>query len=236
MTGLDPRTAPISSSFGVLEDWRANAGLGWHTGDDFPAPIYTDILATHPGTLMYNQREGFDSNVGVMTITDHGHFGVLHAHQPETDDPRGFKGKAGTHVKTGDPIGRIGMTGWTTGPHTHAMVSVVKMANGWWDFSRWGGSLVSPQLYVATEYRNPAKVLGSLFFAAAYPASGIVMVVTRRYVTKAEFNLLGRIGVKSVSTADGGKLVPLIPGAPASVNAAFPNTIPEQSALLVRFG
>lgn len=105
-----PVNGRIASGFGyrfhpILHQMRL------HTGVDIPAPIGTPIHAAADGevaTAGWNRAYGkciiIDHNGGVSTL--YGHCSVLCVH-------------AGQQVKKGDVIGKVGSTGWSTGPHCH---------------------------------------------------------------------------------------------------------------------
>lgn len=84
-----------------------------HPAVDFRAPMGTPIVATGPGRINFMASETGYGNV--VKITHAGQITTLYAHM------KGFaKGlHKGSLVKTGQVIGYVGMTGYTTGPHVH---------------------------------------------------------------------------------------------------------------------
>lgn len=227
---VDPRTAAISSPFGDWPLWRQQAGLGWHTAIDLPAPMDTPIIATHDGKVEH--VGAFATQDGGHTPSiDHGTFGILHAHQEQgLTQSLGLRG--GDPVTAGQTIGLIGNKGWSTGPHSHCMVSIVKMGNGFWDYARWNGGLVDPRSYLLGEYES-GVVLDKLFSAPL--STGSNAVATKRFVTVAELSLLGN-HIKSVGITNQGSWVMYVPGAPKIVNANFPKVLVAGAPVLVTVG
>ena len=107
--------ARITSNFGsryhpIFHDWRT------HTGVDFGATAGTPIRAAADGEVAFvGSRGGY----GQTTIVDHGRsLATLYAHQSS------ILVRAGQAVKRGQVIGRVGSTGYSTGPHLHFEVRV----------------------------------------------------------------------------------------------------------------
>jgi murein DD-endopeptidase MepM/ murein hydrolase activator NlpD len=102
-----------------------------HTGVDIPADPGTPIRAAGPGEVLWADW-GFFSGVpgniddpygiSVVIAHDFGYNGeplyTLYAHMQSTSVAKG------QWVKTGDVLGRVGDTGYTTGPHLHFEVRV----------------------------------------------------------------------------------------------------------------
>lgn len=83
-----------------------------HLAYDITGPLGSDVIAFTSGRV--HQIESGTFGLGKYIVLDHGHGLVsVYAHL------RSFNVKIGDHVKTGDKIGEIGMTGYTTGPHVH---------------------------------------------------------------------------------------------------------------------
>ena len=112
---------------GSIVDGRISAGFGAvphpkspHRGIDLSAPLGTPIRAPGAGVVQtaterYPQGEAY----GSVVVIDHGN-GVqtVYAHLGT------MKVKAGEHVKQGQVLAEVGMTGRTTGPHVHVEVVV----------------------------------------------------------------------------------------------------------------
>lgn len=224
---LDLKTARLSDTFGVWPQWRKDAGLAWHAADDIPAPLRTPILAPDPGEVVYTGPGWALGDLGYYTISDHGDYGLLMAHQdaPYPDLVRRFD--------AGDVIGRTGNTGWSTGPHVHVIMSATRYRNGRHNFERDAGGCVSPRLYFDTGgYRDEAVFLD--LFNREVTAGKVWAVVTRRVVTKAELLLLSRVGVETVSIHVGGQWRLMALDAPAFTHATFPAVLDKDTVLMVK--
>lgn len=114
------QNALVSSGFGIR--WGRP-----HQGIDMAAPIGTPIMAAESGKVAYS---GWKAGYGNFIEVDHGHGYLTHyAHCSK------LLVHVGQVVKKGQPIGKVGNTGNSTGPHLHFEV----LANG--------------------VHRNPAKFL-----------------------------------------------------------------------------
>ncbi|MRI01431.1 peptidoglycan DD-metalloendopeptidase family protein [Kriegella sp. EG-1] len=80
-----------------------------HRGTDYAAPIGTPIMATADGIVTESRRKG--GNGKYVKIRHNGTYSTQYLHMKKQ------KVKRGDHVKQGDVIGWIGMTGNTGGPH-----------------------------------------------------------------------------------------------------------------------
>jgi len=91
----------------ILHKWRA------HLGIDYAAPIGTPVKAARAGRIIFVGRKG---GYGKVIIIKHeGVYKTLYAHL--RNFRRGIK--RGKHVKRGQVIGYVGVTGLSTGPHLH---------------------------------------------------------------------------------------------------------------------
>ena len=102
----------ISSGFAmrfhpILLKWRA------HKGVDYAAPAGTHVKATADGTVEFAGRQGGYGNV--IIVKHQGGFSTSYAHLSSIAGGV----RKGARVHQGDVIGRVGQTGWATGPHLH---------------------------------------------------------------------------------------------------------------------
>jgi murein DD-endopeptidase MepM/ murein hydrolase activator NlpD len=105
-----PVAAPVGDRYGAR-------GASWHPGIDFPAPAGTPVAAAHAGRVL---SAGFaDDGYGDRVVLDHGRGErTLYAHLSRVLVRRGER------VSAGIVIGRVGATGFATGPHLHFEVTV----------------------------------------------------------------------------------------------------------------
>ena len=87
-----------------------------HTGMDIGAPYGANFVAASDGVVI---KAGMNSAYGNMVIIDHGG-GVttLYAHGSE------ILVTVGQSVKRGEPVLKVGSTGYSTGPHAHFEVRI----------------------------------------------------------------------------------------------------------------
>lgn len=111
-----PLAGPITSGFGPR--WG-----GFHNGLDIAAPMYTPVIAAAAGQVVTVGRPyAASGDTAVVVIIAHGsNVSTLVGH---LDDRRWPPVSVGQRVAAGQVIGYVGMTGWTTGPHTHFMTIV----------------------------------------------------------------------------------------------------------------
>lgn len=111
-----PLSGPITSGYGPR--WG-----GFHNGMDIAAPMYTPVVAAAAGQVVTVGRPyAASGDTAVVVIIAHGNnISTLVGH---LDDRRWPPVAVGQRVAAGQVIGYVGMTGWTTGPHTHFMTIV----------------------------------------------------------------------------------------------------------------
>jgi peptidoglycan hydrolase-like protein with peptidoglycan-binding domain len=114
-----PPTSPLSFSpplYVPYTDGFGPRGARFHTGVDFPAPMGTPVLAARSGVVTitryldgYGNMVAIRHKLGVSTV--YAHLSAFLVHE-------------GQRVAVGQPIGRVGSTGESTGPHLHFEVRV----------------------------------------------------------------------------------------------------------------
>ncbi|MEI9927245.1 MAG: M23 family metallopeptidase [Sphingomonas sp.] len=109
---LWPVTGRISTLFGSQRIYAGEPGA-YHSGIDIARPIGTPVLAPADGVVILAADHPFTLE-GNLLMIDHG-MGLNSAfmHLSRIDV------KVGEHVRRGQPIGLVGMTGRATGPHLH---------------------------------------------------------------------------------------------------------------------
>jgi murein DD-endopeptidase MepM/ murein hydrolase activator NlpD len=99
----------LTARFGDYGIWA-----GMHTGLDFAAPEGTPIHAVANGTITFVGWDGAYGNKTIETLPNGTE--IWYCHQSAQSV------KVGDTVLAGQPIGNIGSTGHTTGPHLHLEV------------------------------------------------------------------------------------------------------------------
>lgn len=119
----EPFLLPIegrsTSGFGLPRRYAPGGPVSFHQGSDIGAPAGTPIRATNDGVV---RVAGFFPIKGGLTIIDHG-AGVssLYFHQSR------ISVEEGERVTAGQPIGEVGSTGLSTGPHLHWEMRVAEV-------------------------------------------------------------------------------------------------------------
>ena len=110
-----PGYSRITSPFGM----RTHPITGvykLHTGTDISAPIGANFIAANSGIVI---KAGWNNAYGNMVIIDHGGgVSTLYAHGSE------ILVQVGQTVQKGDPVLKVGSTGYSTGPHAHFEVRI----------------------------------------------------------------------------------------------------------------
>lgn len=111
-TFLWPVTGRISTLFGSQRIYAGEPGA-YHAGIDIARPSGTPVLAPGDGVVILAAASPFTLE-GRLLMIDHG-MGLNSAfmHLSRIDVA------PGAHVRRGQPIGAVGMTGRATGPHLH---------------------------------------------------------------------------------------------------------------------
>jgi murein DD-endopeptidase MepM/ murein hydrolase activator NlpD len=107
---IRPTQGVVTSAFA----YRRNPFTGkreFHRGMDIANHIGTPVVATADGVVSFVGESG---PLGILVVIDHG-YGLItrYAHLK-----KGLK-KPGERVRRGEPIGKMGNTGRSTGPHLH---------------------------------------------------------------------------------------------------------------------
>lgn len=103
----------LSSAFGYRPDPFTGV-KSFHTGIDMVAPLGTNIKASMAGTVAaasYNQLYG-----NYVILSHSGGYQTLYAHMTT------ISVKLGQKVNQGSVLGKLGSTGYSTGPHLHFTV------------------------------------------------------------------------------------------------------------------
>jgi murein DD-endopeptidase MepM/ murein hydrolase activator NlpD len=120
--GHVPLTTPVhgaqfemTSGFGARVD-PFTRRIALHTGLDFAGPWGSTVMATAPGVVTFAGPRG---GYGNMVEIDHGFgFHTRYGHLSSV------LVRPGTRVSEGSPVGKLGSTGRSTGPHVHYEVWV----------------------------------------------------------------------------------------------------------------
>ena len=106
--GVWPAPGVITSPYGFRIGPFNGAEI--HDGIDIGAPLGTPVVAALPGIVTL---AGWNGGYGNQVTIDHGGFTTFYAHLDS------FSVAVGDLVKAGSLIGKVGSTGWSTGPHLH---------------------------------------------------------------------------------------------------------------------
>ena len=100
----------VTSGFGPRVD-PFTGHVAFHPGVDFAGPWGSTVSATAPGTVVFaGPRAGY----GNLVEIDHGYgFHTRYGHLSSV------LVRTGARVEKGTPVGRLGSTGRSTGPHVH---------------------------------------------------------------------------------------------------------------------
>jgi murein DD-endopeptidase MepM/ murein hydrolase activator NlpD len=112
-----PLTTPVhGQQFEITSDFGARVDpftrrLAFHPGLDFGGPWGATVGSTAPGVVVYAGPRG---GYGNMVEIDHGYgFRTRYGHLSQV------LVRVGAKVQKGSPVGKLGSTGRSTGPHVH---------------------------------------------------------------------------------------------------------------------
>ena len=105
-----------SSYFGEIRPYE----VGGHKGHDYAAPTGTPTYAAAAGTVII---AGFSNSAGNWVVINHGN-GLVTKYMHHS----ALCVRAGQYVEKGQPIGYVGSTGQSTGPHLHFQVELNNVA------------------------------------------------------------------------------------------------------------
>jgi murein DD-endopeptidase MepM/ murein hydrolase activator NlpD len=102
----------ITSNYGWREDPvnPVNGQMTFHRAVDLAGKMGDPVKAALKGTVLHVDN---NRNLGNFIILKHGEYQTLYAHLSAVSV------KAGEEVNQGQVIGKVGETGYTTGPHLH---------------------------------------------------------------------------------------------------------------------
>ncbi len=108
---MQPVQGEITTEFGSIRYTNGSATSTRHSGIDIAAAQGTPVAAANNGKILFAD---FLQLTGNTVVIDHG-FGLksFYYHMDSLDV------KEGDMVKTGDIVGAVGSTGYSTGPHLH---------------------------------------------------------------------------------------------------------------------
>ena len=101
----------VTTPYGAKDANMWKGSNNKHTGQDYAAPIGTDVQVVADGTII---DEGLSADYGIYVQVDHGGgYQTIYGHLSKK------LVKVGDSVKKGKVIGKVGSTGNVTGPHLH---------------------------------------------------------------------------------------------------------------------
>jgi murein DD-endopeptidase MepM/ murein hydrolase activator NlpD len=115
----------LTSPFGDRVSPFTNAS-DFHAGIDLAAREGTPVVASGAGRVVFAGRFPLRRNVrwwrygNVVVLTHHGGYLTIYAHLQDIDVRRGQQ------LRRGEQLGTVGNTGWSTSPHLHYEVRVLR--------------------------------------------------------------------------------------------------------------
>jgi len=119
-----PGVYDISSPFGMRINPVTGASEQFHNGIDIPASMGTPVVSVANGQVVHS-GELYDG-YGIYVVIRDGTYDYLYAHLSSTNVKKGDK------ITVGQNIGKVGSTGYSTGPHLHFGVSKGSYLNKTW--------------------------------------------------------------------------------------------------------
>jgi Peptidase family M23 len=108
---LQPVLGPITTQFGEVRSYNGGPFQGHHGGTDFQVPQNTPVQASARGKVVFREQVRLR---GKMLVLDHGggvYTAYAHLNEWLVDPDQ--------EVQPRQPIGKVGSTGLSTGPHLH---------------------------------------------------------------------------------------------------------------------
>ncbi|MDR1127085.1 MAG: M23 family metallopeptidase [Treponema sp.] len=100
----------VTSDFGIRRN-PVTGNVNNHNGLDLAAPMGTQVFATQDGIV---SETGNDTIYGNYVVVKHeGNWASLYGHLSRIEVVQSAR------IQAGDPVGRVGSTGQSTGPHLH---------------------------------------------------------------------------------------------------------------------
>lgn len=167
----------VTSAFGVRRDPFTGAAR-MHAGTDMSAPHGHYVYATGDGVV---QRARWVGGYGLLVELAHGY-----GYQSRFGHLSKIFVREGQMVRRGQPIGQVGSTGRSTGPHLHYEVRI-------------NGRAVDSRRYMQIVFANPPA------FAAQQPASVQASLAPRR-ADRSRSRAVGQIAMEPVEPNGGGSV------------------------------
>ena len=160
----------ITQHFGENHAMYKVYGMKGHNGLDFGAETDTEVYATIDGEI---DNIPDKSGYGMHVVQVNNEYAVIYAHLSKFEAPQGSEVNAGTL------IGRIGMTGNTTGPHLHFGVRILDKEGNIenYDNGYWGWVDPIPLLEPEEEAKSILNKIFELFkVRCSNPAAALIII------------------------------------------------------------
>lgn len=131
----NPILWPFASGLRVTDHYGPRFIFGsnqFHTGQDFDMAYGTPVRAIADGIVTYVEDPGpmCGASISIDSNINGNQFSAVYCHNQVGSMPI----KAGDSVKAGQVVGKVGLTGITTGPHLHLEVRVRDQPIDPWPF------------------------------------------------------------------------------------------------------